>query len=521
MNDSVSDFFDDGPPDGPELQNVEDMIEEVQSDVPPSDYNQQMLLSYLISNPAMWVKCAPIIKTDYFDREYKPVIKFIENHLKKYQDMPNGTQVHASTGILLDHMEDAKKESNETWLCDSVEEFCRTQAYKDHIIKASEIIEQDKSRNALAALQKEAADIERISLHRNLGYEVHKDAAKILSESEKFDNITTGSIFLDRALSGGLNRPSFNMISCASGDGKSIFLKNMAVNAAEQGENCIFYSLELAEPTIMKRFGAMMTGTAMDNIYGSLDTVAYSLKVRDKTDGNIWIVKFPMGGTTIADIASHFLELTLEMQTKHNPDFNFGFVAIDYLDLMYPVEAIERSNLHLKDKYVSEEVNEWTHKNKLITWSASQQTKGAQDEAVARQSGVSGGTGKVWTCDNLLIGKRSEEDKEDERWWAHIEKNRDGAGTKRKVPFRWDSETQRMTDGDMDKFQEANPTMFGRKRAKQQDNTTSERVTKDALVREQGGVDIPSTKDKESGRSEKATDTLNRLRQMQGARNGG
>lgn len=513
MNDEESNFFDDGPPEGPELQNVEEMIEEVQSDVPPSDYNQHMLLSYLISNPAMWVKCTPIIKTEYFDREYKPVIKFIGDHLKKYRDMPNGTQVHASTGVLLDHMGDAKKESNEAWICDSMEEFCRTQAYKDHIIKASEIIEQDKSRNALAALQKEAAEIERISLHRNLGFEVHKDAPKILTDAEKYDNITTGSVFLDRALSGGLNRPSFNMISCASGDGKSIFLKNMVVNAAEQGENAIFYSLELAEPTIMKRFSAMMTDTAMDNIYSRIDTVAYSLKVRDKTDGNIWIVKFPMGGTTIADIASHYMELTMET------GLHFSMVGIDYLDLMYPVEAIERSNLHLKDKYVSEEVNEWTHQNKLITWSASQQTKGAQDEAAARQSGVSGGTGKVWTCDNLLIGKRSEEDKEDERWWAHIEKNRDGAGTKRKVPFRWDCETQRMTDGDMDKFQEANPTMFGRARAKQSDNTTSERVTKDALVQEQGGVDTSKAKDNESGRSDKAVDTLNKLRQMQGARN--
>ncbi len=128
MNDAENDFFDDGPPDGPDLPDVKEMIEKAQENIPPSDYNQHMLLSYLISNPAMWVKCSPIIKTDYFDREYKPVIKFIETHLKKYQDMPNGTQVHADTGILLDHMEDAKKESNESWLCDSVEEFCRTQA---------------------------------------------------------------------------------------------------------------------------------------------------------------------------------------------------------------------------------------------------------------------------------------------------------------------------------------------------------------------------------------------------------
>lgn len=515
MNDEEEKYLygdgDDGPEES-ELQSVDDMIDEAEADIEPSDYTQHMLLSYLVSNPSLWIKCRPIVKKTYFDREYRPVLDMITKHVDQYGDMPNAVMIHAKTGVKLDTMEDAHKESIVQWFCDSIEEFCRIQAFHDFLVDAADQTETDRSRETLASLFKQAEQVVQISLHRDLGLEIHEKARDVLKESEKFDNISTGLTFLDEAFSGGITLPSFNLVSAASGDGKSIFMQNIAMYGAERGENVIFYSLELEPAIILKRFAAMMTDTNINMIYQNLDTVAYTMRSRRKKDGEIWVKKFPMTNTTVADIASHYMELT--MQTG----LHFGLVCVDYIDVMYPINTkVDIGNIHQKDKAVAEELNDWTHKQNIICWSASQQTKGAQDEKDARQSGVAGGTPKINTCDNLIIGKRSEEDKEDERWWGHIAKARSSGGTKAKVPLHWNKDTQRMSDGDRDLFEEANPFLFGRKRSEvDKEDTTSDRISKDPLLR---GTKLPKKESKPTGRETSGKQTLDRLAKQFGVRN--
>ncbi len=517
MNDELDheleEFFagdDDGPDDDEtksKLPNIDEMDEGADT-LEPSDYTQHVLLSYLVAAPELWVKCSPIIKAEYFDPQYRPVIAAIEKHLKQYGDMPNPDMLHMNTGVRLEGREDAAKDSRQEWVCDAVEEFCRTTAYQDHLLHAAEVTATDRSRETLGSLMKEAARIQQISLVRNLGVSVHTGTVEILSESEKHDNISTGFKLMDRAFSGGLTQPSLNIVSCASGDGKSIFMQNMLVNYIEQGRNAIFYTLELEPSIVLKRFAAMMTNTAIDLVYSHLDTVGNTLRTRGKTDGALWVKKFPMVGTTMADIAAHHIEL--EMHTG----IEFPVVAIDYIDVMDPIERIDKANIHLKDKYVSEEMNDWAHDNMKIVWSASQQTKGAQDEKDPRQSGVSGGTPKVSTCDNLIIGKRNEDDIEDERWWGHVAKARSSGATKTKIPLHWHPQTMRMQDGDPDLFEESNPKLFNRKRGDKEADSSkvSEKIANDPLAKEQGAT--LKYNEPPSGKEMRVVDTLAKLRGM-------
>lgn len=443
-----------------DFMDVSSMIEEKEKveSSEPLEYNQHLLLSYLVSEQSLWITCAPIIEEEYFDTQYRPVIRNIKNHVKKYKEMPDMTMIHAETGVLLENPITHKlTDGRRQWVVDSVEEFCRSQAYYAHLLHAAEITQQDKSRETMAFLLKESQRINQISLTTNLGFEVHASAGKVITEAKDDENHTTGISFLDMAMSGGISTPSFNLISAASGDGKSIFMKNMAVYAAERGENVIYYSLELQPSIIMKRFAAIMTETDINLVSANIGSVAAKLKQRRKTDGDIYIVKYPISGTTVADLQAHHLEL--QMHTGKE----FNFLCIDYIDLMTPIEKIDKSNIHLKDKFVSEEANDWAHDSKLVIWSAAQQTKGSQDERVGRQSSVSGGTPKINTCDNLIIGKRNDTDRETHTWWAHIGKNRDGAGTGRQVPLRWDPKTQLMANGSQLMFEESNGDLFGNK----------------------------------------------------------
>ena len=497
-------LFDNGPGDN-KLMDIDSMLADKAADVEPSDYSQSLLLSYLVSAPELWIKCAPIIQASYFDQEYQPVIKLVQEHLKKYKDMPSPDMIHSDTGVLLNKQEDAHKDSRQEWVCDQIEEFCRTTAFQDFLVNAAETVSTDRSRKTLANLMNQAASVERISLIRNLGVEVHTGSLAVLNDSKDNDSISTGYRHMDRAFGGGLTRPSFNIVSCASGDGKSIYMQNQLVNYIEMGMNCIFYTLELAPPTVIKRFAAMMTNTDIAEVYTHIDSVGHALYQRGKQEGSLWVIKFPMIGTTMADIAAHRLELSM------HTGLEFQAMAIDYIDIMDPVETVDRSNIHMKDKFVSEEMNNWAHENELILWSASQQTKGAQDEKDPRQSGVSGGTPKINTCDNLIIGKRNEDDTEEERWWAHVAKARSSGAIKTKIPLYWNRKTMRMSDGNAKLFEESNPKLFNKKRSEVENNDATTN-SNDPIAKELG-VNVTVAKPP-TGTEKKIINTFARLRSL-------
>lgn len=131
---------------------------------------------------------------------------------------------------------------------------------------------------------------------------------------------------------------------------------------------------------------------------------------------------------------------------------------------------------------MAEDLNSFFHENDLIGWSASQQTKGADDDKNARQSGVSGGAPKVWALDNLFIMKRSEDDMADQKMWMHVGKGRSG-GTSLKVPVLFNRDTLRMTDGSESDFYDANPWFFGKKKNEAKaGNGHSDRIKKDPLL---------------------------------------
>ena len=339
-------------------------------------------------------------------------------------------------------------------ITDRVEEVCRHKAAAAFMEESYDIMQEDKSKATMTYIVSEMKRISEISIQQDLGYEVHDDVVDLLQVAEDSDALPTGFDLLDLSLNGGVTNPSYNLVSAASGQGKSIFLQNTAINYSRQGHNVVYISLELPEFMIEKRFIAMMTETDINNIYQNMDSIITRVKRDRHKEGKIRIKRMSMTGTTLADIRSYVSELESSSGEK------WEHIMLDYPDLMTPMKpGIRIDNIHLRDQVISEEIFEWTHEHgstKTI-WGASQQVKGAKDEKDARQSGVSGGVGKIHTCDNLLILKRTKEDIQAGRCWGFIEKGRNG-GTGMRIPFDWNINTQRMTSNEDlgDLYEEAN-----------------------------------------------------------------
>lgn len=458
-------------------------FESAEFDEPETEYSsrvetndtEHMLLSYLAANRDLWIRCAGVLKPEYFSPEMKPVIDMMRDYEKKTQTLPSPLVIRADTGVLLDTPTDNNHEGVIDDIANRVEEFCRFRAAGDFLLESATIMQEDRSRSTMQFLVEEMARIASISVQQDLGYEVHADAAELLKRAQESDALPIGYHFLDEALNGGVTKPSYNLISASSGQGKSIFLQNTAINYARQGHNVVYISLELPEFMLEKRFAAMMTNTSIHKIYANMDTILLHMKRHKNKEGKIQIKRMKMTGTTMADVKAYVNELT--SSTKEE----WHHIMLDYPDLMSPIQPdIRADNIHLRDQAVSQEIYDWAHErgsNKII-WGASQQTKGAKEEKDARQGAVAGGTGKVNTCDNLVIFKRSLEDQREGRTWAYIEKGRNG-GTGTRVPFRWDTETQRMTTTDEDRelFEKANrPPEDGNDKPKS-------KVSSDPLIR--------------------------------------
>ncbi len=476
----------------------------------PSNYDQLMLIEYITSNPELWVMSAPILKAEYFDPENRPTIKFVQKYWNDYAALPSKQVIRGSTGMKMTTPDDAMEEHLVDHIAQQIETFCRSEATHNMLNEAADELAKHDHRlppEITNAIYKSMEEITRISLSRDLGFEVHESANKILTKAKDNVGISTGLSLLDRALDGGVTRPSFNIVSGASGDGKSIWLQNMAANYSVMGHNVLFYTLELEPEIIEQRFAAIIGGVDIRTVFGDIGLASRKLKMAGKGNGRIFVKKFSMTGTTMADVAAHYNDISLKENMK------FGVVCIDYIDVMYPIENIDKGNIHLKDKYVSLEMNQFFHQNNIIGWSASQQIKGAQDEKGARQSGVSGGTDKVNTSDNLFILKRTDENRNEQILWVHIKKARSSGGINSQIPIHWDDPgTLRQTDGDLELFEEANPFLVG-KRTKDIIMSADEEsiLTNDAIFNE-SALQTPKRGDKKSQRVKKANSTADNLR---------
>ncbi len=522
FSDVPDDVLDGAPNTGPDdfvkkksgADAVDEIIEKAQSTetIEPGDIEQDALLTYVTQSKNIWVRAAPILNPDYFEPEYRPVVRFVHDYYKNHASLPPKRIIKAQTGVKFDVVGEKELADAEDYILQQVDGFCRHNAFLLHAERIADEFAKTKgnmTRNQIAQFLKEGKDIAAISINRDLGIEIHKDAQHYLELDKEFGSIPTGIPFLDKALGGGVSKPSMNVVSAASGQGKSIFLMNIAFNYVLKGKNVVFYTLELEYPMVVRRFAAMMTNTHIDNVPGNIHSVSHQLSSMSRQGhGTLQIMKFPMN-TTILDIEAHYKDLCLKTEME------FEVVCIDYIDVMAPADKnVRRNEIHIKDKDISEDMNNFFHENMIIGWTASQQTKTAVEEKELKSSNVSGGRSKVDTSDNLFMLRRNEEEREQEILWCMIKKARSSGGVDSKIPLHWDGGTQRMTDGDSDTFIKENPHIFGKKskelreRDKAKDNQS--KVLKDDAIAKEAGATMEK-KERKTGKGQSAADVRNKI----------
>jgi hypothetical protein len=173
--------------------------------------------------------------------------------------------------------------------------------------------------------------------------------------------IHTGWQSIDELLNGGWSRKTLNIIVGGSNSGKSLWLGNIGVNAAEHGKNVLYVTLEMCDKEVIKRMGSKWLKIPIDDYDNkSKDKVFMQRKLKELTTraaqhgddnlfnstmGQIFVKEFPSGTCSVEDVDNHIKHL------EENKGIKIDMVVLDYLTIMQPEKG--DGTLFSNGKYLS------------------------------------------------------------------------------------------------------------------------------------------------------------------------
>jgi archaellum biogenesis ATPase FlaH len=204
------------------------------------------------------------------------------------------------------------------------------------------------------------------------------------------NKVPTGWKSIDDLLNGGWDRKTFNVLMGETNIGKSVWLQNIAKQAANQGFNVIVFTLEMSDKKVVKRIGSMRLRIpiaeydtlAADPVYvqdklNELKRNSGGFGMFEKKLGKINIKEYPMGSATVETI-EEYIKLWQETYNE-----KVDMIVVDYISILAPKKSLQiESMLYLKGKHLSEGLRAIAQKHDLVAITATQLSKekfGASD----------------------------------------------------------------------------------------------------------------------------------------------
>lgn len=406
-----------------------------------TDYSKEvedLFISFMISNPDLFVRCKGILKSEYFDnKQNKDTIAFIESYSTDFSLIPSLEQIKAVTGkeVLIMKLEAV---THDGWFLREFELFCRNKSLRDSIYASPKLLDEGRYGEVLSNIK---ASVE-IALVKDLGLDYYADPkSRLEALKDNKGQVPTYWKDVDLKLFGGINRGEITVFAGCSGAGKSLFLQNLAVNWANAGLNVLYLSLELSEKLCALRIDAMHTSYETREVMRNIEEVHMKIRAaQQKSRGSLRIKQMP-NGCTSNDIRAFIKEYEIHSGKKVDG------ILVDYLDLMSPMsKKISAENLFVKDKYVTEELRNLAVELDILAVTASQLNRNAYSEIEFDPSHIAGGISKVNTADNVIGIFTSAAMKESGRYQIQFMKTRSSSGVGSRVDLAFNTKSLRIYD---------------------------------------------------------------------------
>jgi replicative DNA helicase len=304
---------------------------------------ENTILSNLVHNEEYCRKVLPFLKKRYFSERKEAIIfeeinKFFETYNKPVTQEILAIEVNNRKDISDTDLKDqqqligglTKQDTNEEWLLNETETFCKKKAVYNAILDSIGIIEgKDKERqdDAIPALLSDALGV---SFDNHVGHNYLDDSD---SRYEFYHRVEEKIPFdldmLNKITKGGLSNKTLNVILAGTGVGKSLFMCHCAAANLLANRNVLYITMEMAEERIAERIDANLLNLSMDELKVVDKPIFDSRldKVRKKSQGKLTIKEYPTAGAH----AGHFRALLEELKLKQ--EFSPDIIYIDYLNI--------------------------------------------------------------------------------------------------------------------------------------------------------------------------------------------
>jgi len=346
---------------------------------------EKTILSNLLKNEPFTRKVVPFLKEEYFhDRVEKLIFTSIFDFITKYNSLPpvdaiNITLSNASmsddeyknASSLVEEI-DCEVDSNEDWLIEQTEKFCKDKAVYNAIMESIHIIDGKstsvKTENAIPEILSEALSV---SFDASVGHDYIEDAEERFEFYHKVEAKVPFDIsLLNTITNGGTPSKTLNIVMAGTGVGKSLFMCHHASSCLSQGLNVLYITCEMAEERIAERIDANLMDITMDELK-QLPEMSYAKKIskiQKNNSGKLIVKEYP----TATASTNHFRHLLdeLALKKKFKPDIIF----VDYLNICASsrMKMSGSVNSYTYIKAIAEELRGLAVERDVPVWSATQ-----------------------------------------------------------------------------------------------------------------------------------------------------
>jgi replicative DNA helicase len=255
--------------------------------------------------------------------------------------------------------------------------------------------------------------------------------------------IPTGWQCIDTILGGGWSKSTFNVIMGETNVGKSMWLHNIAVNAANAGENVLVITLEMANRKVFKRLGCMRLKIQTDEYdvktkdpmflkqrLNNLKSQVTGGNLFDQKPGKIFVKKYNTSDCTVTDIDNYVKKFEEVKRLK------VGMVVVDYINIMSIEKGFDVTNmLYLKGKHLAEGLRRIGDKYECAVVTATQTDKAVWGASDIKLADIPESKAIADTADSVWGIIRNPEMKRNNIYRLKILKLRDGEHHEEQVRF--------------------------------------------------------------------------------------
>ena len=382
---------------------------------------QLKVINQLLLNKEFILNIRDSIQEEYFDNQsLQWIVTQTLKYFDKYHTSPTLESLHIEVKKLeneilktsvIEQLREAYKvdNSDDTYVREEFSNFCKNQQLKKALLTSVELLNSgmyDDIRLLIDSALKAGQD-------KNIGHEYSKDVESRYRPDAR-EVIPTPWSAINKLLAGGLGGGDLGLVFGGPGGGKSWMMVAVAGHAVRLGFNVVYYTLELGEVYVGKRFDAYFTNEPVNNIHLHRKKVENEI---NRLEGKLVVKEFSMGKASIQTLESHISKLK-DMDSA--PDL----IIIDYIDLLRSKRRNSERKDEIDDVYMA--VKGLARDMNIPIWSVSQVNRaGAQDDIIQGDK-AAGSYDKIMITDFAMSLSRKKEDKVNGTGRMHIMKNRYG-----------------------------------------------------------------------------------------------